>query len=1105
MPRNLTNTFENVSNRNITNTIITNSLRATLPLELTDDGTDNIISLKGLSTIGNASQIIRVNAAATGLEYHTLEVVDLNSTQTLTNKTLSTGCNFTGNRIGKAHLDTTLVDTTTAQVVENKTLRSCSLNYNNNQLTLIGSINNQTYIDGTLNINQNGSRGVIRQANNDNMAIYIGQNLLNATGMAFYSFNDFQFYSGNNTNINLPNMPLRFAISHTAISMLVNTIVNGTLSVSSTLTSGDLTATSLSSKTVNVFKNNDNGLVEIFKSSVDNGNSNGTARLHFTIDNINTSAGTSTITNVGQMGIFDNTTIFRIKNLVNDIEFTAQTNINLKKNDNTPINLNFYKGSNFTSLVANLALNSDITVKLPTSSGTLALLGDVPNISATTPMVFSNDIISIGGLTGFGSANQVIQVNSSGNGFQYGDLPNFSTLILSATDISTNSILFNPATNIGNSSRNVNITSALMFLNANGANIKFLNNNVEKMAISNTVVLVKNKQLITNSGTSIVSDSQLQVNNSALSKLLISSESGDCELAFQTVNSSTTHSSRIYFRNDDRGMDFKDAQEYNFIVGTTNTHSSFTIFNTLTLSKNKVLISADSIGLEGLSANLEVHQSTGETRFLVNNSNSSGDAFAKMYWKSNANFCELNFTNNTEKFSSAGMRIFDINIWNGSSNNSRLKITDTLMTVNNMTVINHFTQINYNNANSFLQLTSNVPNSKVGLHMYQGTNNFQLYLDFNNSNLVTTVNRFQITGSEPAIVDSFGRGLIFKATTGNTQGTNVGNAVDNLYLSGASFTNISSGASSGSLTVKSRINKTLETETNKSEYYYKVDTTGFDTANLRGQIFPGNDSDFAMLSHNIHLRLHAGITMGQVSTLNANNVAIQLFVSNAERGFMTSSQFTLFVRQDMSRNAITFRDAGDMNHSIIFNNPIDGLLIKGYERVRVDTRYGTAFEAKNDGTTPKLCIPFGTSCNSDDRIKFNETPITNAINTIKKLNPVFYNKSSVLDYTGDTHKLPTEYGFIAQDVYNNVPELRNSVNFDKTLKRNFVNEDLSGNCVEDIYNQYVNSDGDTITERDICGFNYDNLHAISIKAIQELLSEVELLKNRIQVLENSIS
>ena len=76
---------------------------------------------------------------------------------------------------------------------------------------------------------------------------------------------------------------------------------------------------------------------------------------------------------------------------------------------------------------------------------------------------------------------------------------------------------------------------------------------------------------------------------------------------------------------------------------------------------------------------------------------------------------------------------------------------------------------------------------------------------------------------------------------------------------------------------------------------------------------------------------------------------------------------------------------------------------------------------------------------------------------------------------------------------------------DEKLKRNFVNEDLDGNCVEDIYNEYVNDDGDTITERDICGFSYDNLHAISIKAIQELLSEVELLKNRIQVLESLIS
>ena len=1104
---------------------------------LVDLNTVQSLSNKSLGTgCSYTGNIISKNHLDTSL-------IDLNASQNLTNKSLGTGCSYTGNVISKTFLDNSLVDLNSVQVVENKSLRGSSLNYNSNQTTLIGSVNQQSYIDGTLNINQNNSRGVIRFANDDNNSIYIKQNLLNNNCMAFYSFSDIFFYTGNNTNLNQSQYPLRMSITHTAISMLVNTIVNGTLSVSSTLNSGDLTATSLNSKTVNVFKNNDSGLVEIFKSNVDDGNSNGTAKLHFTIDTINTSAGSSTITNVAQMGIFDSTTVFRIKNLVNDIEITAATNINLKKNDNTPVNLNFYEGSNFTSLVANNALSSDITVKLPTTGGTLAILADIPeatlpifidttgvtdkitlkglngigsanqiiqvnssgdgfiysnlpttSLTATNPLSINNNVLSLGGLTGFGSANQVVQVNSSGNGFVYGNLPNFSTLIIAATDISTSSILFNPATNIGNTARGLNLNGSNITINSQSVNTTFKIVNTEKMTLSSTILLLKNKMLITNSSTLIDGGANLHVNNSGQNRLMISSESADCLLGFKTVNSSTNHTADIIFRNDDRGLDLTGFQQYNFEVGTNN---KFSITDTLTLSKNKVLISADNTSLEGLNANLEVHQSTGETRFIVNNSNSSGDAFAKMYWKSNANFCELNFTNNTEKFSSAGMRIFDINIWNGSSNNSRLTITDTLMTVNNMTVINHFTQINYNNANSFLQLTSNVPNSKVGLHMYQGTSNFQLYLDFNNSNLVTTVERFQITGTEPSIVDSFGRGLIGKATTGNTQGTNVGNAVDNLYLSGASFTNISSGASNGSLTVKSRINKTLETETNKSEYYYKVDTTGFSTSELRGQIFPGNDGDFAMLSHNIHLRLHAGITIGQVPAINANNVAIQLFVSNAERGFMTSSQFTLFVRQDMSRNAITFRDAGDMNHSIIFNNPIDGLLIKGYERVRVDTRYGTAFEAKNDGTTPKLCIPFGTSCNSDDRIKFNEVPITSGLDIIKKLNPVLYNKASELDYSGNTTILPTEYGLIAQDVYNNCPELRNSVNFDKKLPQNFVNEDLSGNCVEDIYNQYVNSDGDTITERDICGFNYDNLHAINIKCIQELLNRVEILEAEI--------
>jgi len=97
-------------------------------------------------------------------------------------------------------------------------------------------------------------------------------------------------------------------------------------------------------------------------------------------------------------------------------------------------------------------------------------------------------------------------------------------------------------------------------------------------------------------------------------------------------------------------------------------------------------------------------------------------------------------------------------------------------------IVNNFFQVNYNNLNSFTQFTSNLPNSKVGFHFYQGTNNHQLYLDFSSSVLVSTCNRFQILGTEPSITDTNGRGLIFKTTTGNFQGLQVGNAVDKLSV-----------------------------------------------------------------------------------------------------------------------------------------------------------------------------------------------------------------------------------------------------------------------------------------------------------------------------------
>jgi len=162
--RNLTNTAENINNRNLTNSISTNSLLATLPLELTNDGLDDIISLKGLSTIGSASQIIRVNAGGTALEYHTLEVVDLNSTQT----------------------------------VLNKTFQNCSLNFNSNQHTNIGQNDKNVNINGFLNLNTGNDRAIISYNADDNHSIFLRRDIAGVDNrISFYEWDTINFYTGN--------------------------------------------------------------------------------------------------------------------------------------------------------------------------------------------------------------------------------------------------------------------------------------------------------------------------------------------------------------------------------------------------------------------------------------------------------------------------------------------------------------------------------------------------------------------------------------------------------------------------------------------------------------------------------------------------------------------------------------------------------------------------------------------------------------------------------------------------------------------------------------------------------------------------------------------
>ena len=823
MPRNLTNTSENINNRNLTNSINTNTLKATLPLELTNDGLDDIISLKGLSALGTSNQFLRMNNAGTGLEFITLNLVDLNSTQTLTNKSLSTGCSYTGNRIAKAHLDTTLVDLNTGQVVENKNLRNCSLNYLTNQTTLIGSFNQQNYIDGTLNINQNNARGVIRFANDDNNSIYIRQNLLNANCMAFYSFNDIFFYTGNNTNLNQAQYPLRMAITHTGITLLEPTIINGNTSINGTLSTASLSATTITAPTITAFKNNDNGLIEITKSNVDNSNNNGTAQLHFKISTTTTGdQGSTIITNVAQMGIFDNTTAFRIKNLVNDIELQAGTNINLKHNNDLAINLNFYKGTNFVSLVANNALNSNITVKLPTTGGTLAILNDIPNITATNPISISNNVISIGGLTNFGSSGQVL--TSTGTGFNYttlNNLTNADVLFLvrtQAEDISTfagNVLNQFPPTDIGHTTRNTNITSNLMFLNSAGATMTLSNNSVEKVVISSTITKIKNLLLVSPSSVSLEANAQFQVDTTAATKAVLktTSTTQDIELAFVNGN----QGGFLKMLASDNSFNFNNFQKYFFRVGATQRIGFDSDITTNFDTYSFDIAGNQAIGLNSadyysnvsnsydfnISSNTVLSISSSRIRHPIETETNKISYYYKQDTTGfdNAVLRGILYPGNDNDFAlisknihlrlHAGDVVGQVGAINANNvaiqffvnNSERAYMTKTLFVVNN------FFQVNYNNVNSFTQLTSSSANPKIGLHLINSGTNAFLYFDFSSQDLVyespandQTGQRFKINGQAPSIVDANGRGLIFRTNTGNFHGVQVGNAVDKLSL-----------------------------------------------------------------------------------------------------------------------------------------------------------------------------------------------------------------------------------------------------------------------------------------------------------------------------------
>ena len=121
---------------------------------------------------------------------------------------------------------------------------------------------------------------------------------------------------------------------------------------------------------------------------------------------------------------------------------------------------------------------------------------------------------------------------------------------------------------------------------------------------------------------------------------------------------------------------------------------------------------------------------------------------------------------------------------------------------------------------------------------------------------------------------------------------------------------------------------------------------------------------------------------------------------------------------------------------------------------------------------------------SDDRVKTNETPIENAMATLKKLNPVTYDYYGNLDCSGVSQ---FSAGLVAQEIWYKCPELRFIISTASDASLNHT--DIS------------NDDWGT----EAAGVNYTEIQPYMIKVIQDHQTTIEKLEERLSILEAKIN
>jgi len=112
---------------------------------------------------------------------------------------------------------------------------------------------------------------------------------------------------------------------------------------------------------------------------------------------------------------------------------------------------------------------------------------------------------------------------------------------------------------------------------------------------------------------------------------------------------------------------------------------------------------------------------------------------------------------------------------------------------------------------------------------------------------------------------------------------------------------------------------------------------------------------------------------------------------------------------------------------------------------------------------------------SDDRLKWEETPLTDGLDVIMTLKPVSYWRGQTIDVEPTEEERRWEIGLIAQEV-EKIPQLKHCVNYNESTPDH--------------------------PERASYTLNYSDIHNYHLSATQELYKKLQELTERINVLES---